>query len=63
MAIPPPFAGYPRHDIDSTNRLYREAGMEPPWTRVYRDGEDVTDTVPPEQWPWPWNPNGRPGQS
>lgn len=29
-------------------RLYVEAGSEPPWARVMRDGVDVTDR--PEVW-------------
>jgi hypothetical protein len=46
------------HDIydKSSEDEYRERyGQEPPWTRVYRDGVDVTDT--PELWPeWRTNP-------
>ena len=34
-----------------------------PWRRVYRDGEDITETVPPDQWPWPWNDDGRSSRS
>ena len=33
---------------ESTERTYLEAGAEPPWVRVWRDGRDVTDR--PEQW-------------
>jgi hypothetical protein len=44
---------YDRHVED----LYREAGIEPPWTRVWQDGVDITDTVPPDEWPWPYNKN------
>ena len=43
-------------------RHYRERfGVEPPWLRVWKDGRDVTDE-PPETWPYPWNPNKRPGE-
>jgi len=41
-------------------RQSREAGMEPSWSRVWRDGQDVTDR--PELWPWPWNRSKRPGE-
>ncbi|MCU1585009.1 MAG: hypothetical protein JWM49_1565 [Microbacteriaceae bacterium] len=44
---------YDRHVED----LYREARIEPPWTRVWQDGVDITDTVPPDEWPWPYNKN------
>ena len=35
--------------------IVRSHGIEPPWTGVYRGGVDITDTVPPEEWPYPWN--------
>jgi hypothetical protein len=40
---------------DGAEKLYRANGVEPPWKRVWLDGVDITDTVPPEQWPWPFN--------
>jgi len=53
-SLPPNGTGYPAPDLEWVARSYRDAGMEPPWTRVYRAGVDVTDQ-PPETWPWPWN--------
>jgi hypothetical protein len=47
---------YPsRHDPDLED-FYRAHGMEPPWTRVWSNGRDVTDEDP-STWPWPWNPD------
>lgn len=45
--------------MDSVARLYREAGMEPPWTRVWDEGVDVTDQDP-STWPYPWNDEDAP---
>lgn len=39
-------------------QVYREAGMEPPWERVYRDGVDVTEEDT-SAWTWPCNESGR----
>ncbi len=50
--------GYPRSDADPVMQMYRAAGMEPGWTRVWDDGIDVTDQDP-ATWPWPWNPDAR----
>jgi hypothetical protein len=41
--------------------LCRAEGMEPAWTRVWRNGRDVTDEDP-STWPWPWHPDKKPGQ-
>jgi len=30
-----------------------------PSRRVYDDGKDITDTHTPDQWPWPFMPDGR----
>jgi hypothetical protein len=46
-------------DLDRTASLYRQAGMEPPWKRAYRDGVDITDE-PRESWGWPFNPDALP---
>ena len=43
---------HPYDEMRVFERVYRDAGVEPPWTRVYLDGVDVTDS--PELWPWPW---------
>ena len=43
----------PHGGNEAAAAAYRAAGMEPPWERVYRNGEDVTDS--PELWPWPWS--------
>lgn len=46
---------YPSMNTDLAVALYRREGMEPGWTRVWRDGVDVTDR--PELWPeWYTNP-------
>lgn len=57
MAIPPPFAGYPT--VSTSVELERELRLggpdwKPSWTRVWRDGRDVTDEDP-STWPYPWN--------
>lgn len=44
---------YPTHAVD-WEAVYREAGVEPPWTRVWRDGVNVTDRL--ESWPEPVKP-------
>lgn len=36
----------------------RAHGLEPAWSRVWNNGQDVTDQ--PELWPWPWNRLARP---
>jgi hypothetical protein len=46
--------GYPAHDPAGDADAYREKGVEPPWTRVWSRGRDVTDESP-ESWPWPWS--------
>lgn len=66
MTFPPPFAGYPRSDANAEYEREKRIGgpgWEPGWSRVWRDGVDVTDTVDPAEWPYPWNPVKRPGQS
>lgn len=60
MTTPPRRPGYAVAEMEAAASVYRNAGMEPPWERVYKDGRDVTDTLPPEEWPWPWNPSNRP---
>ncbi|HEY8589583.1 MAG TPA: hypothetical protein VIL55_08525 [Naasia sp.] len=60
MVIPPPFAGYPSFSAQwEIEREQRIGGpnWKPGWTRVWRDGVDVTDQ--PDLWPWPWNPDRR----
>lgn len=39
---------YPRMSADRDELVYLESGMEPPWTRVWREGVDMTDH--PEVW-------------
>jgi hypothetical protein len=56
-----PSRGYPTHSSERAAQLYRDAGMEPPWTRVWREGRDVTDEDP-VTWPWPWSQPKQPGQ-
>ena len=36
-------SGYPTSERDTVAQLYRDHGMEPGWTRVWREGVDVTD--------------------
>lgn len=36
---------YPKHDEDWAAKLYRDAGMEPPWLLEYEDGK-VVDPAP-----------------
>lgn len=36
-------------------RWYHERGERAPHERVYWDGVDITDSVPPDEWPWPWS--------
>lgn len=43
---------YPDHTSNTDAELYRAAGVEPPWERVYNNGVDVTDQ--PELWPELW---------
>jgi len=52
---------YPQSIEDRFAQAYRDAGMEPGWTRVWRDGVDVTDLVPESDYPWPWNPSAKRG--
>jgi hypothetical protein len=33
---------------ETTERAYLQAGLEPPWVRVWRDGKDVTEE--PTEW-------------
>jgi len=55
--------GRPRQEVtnirpigdDPWAQTYIDHGMNPPWLRVWRDGVDITDAVPPEEWPWPWS--------
>jgi len=59
----PSFRNNPQHDVDEAlERAHRLGGpgWEPAWSRVWKDGVDVTDS--PELWPYPWNPNKRPGE-
>lgn len=51
--------GYPASAVDVGERAYRELGIEPPWTRVWDDGMDVTDQDP-STWPYRWNEAKRP---
>jgi lysophospholipase L1-like esterase len=48
----------PERIILPVAQLYDEAGIPPPWERVW-DGERDLTAEPPETWPWPWNPHGR----
>jgi lysophospholipase L1-like esterase len=48
----------PQHVIGPMARLYEEAGVPPPWEKVWDGQRDLTHE-PPETWPWPWNPRGR----
>ncbi|GAB3132069.1 hypothetical protein [Marisediminicola antarctica] len=57
--LPPNGTGYPKFRGDALERAYRERGIEPPWTRVWDDGADVTGQDP-STWPFPWNPAKRP---
>jgi len=57
--LPPNGTGYPKFRGDAFERAYRERGIEPPWTRVWDDGVDVTEQDP-STWPFPWNPAKRP---
>ena len=57
--LPPNGTGYPGFRRDAFERAYRDRGIEPPWTRVWDDGVDVTDQ-PQSTWPFPWNPGKRP---
>ena len=43
--------GYPTFGTKEhwAEEVYRRAGDEPPWTRIWNDGEDVTDD--PSRWP------------
>jgi len=41
--------------VDKFTQSYLDAGMIPNAERVWRNGQDITDTVPPEQWPWPYS--------
>jgi hypothetical protein len=43
---------HPNHKSNADAEIYRKAGVEPPWERVWRDGVDVTDQ--PELWPELW---------
>ncbi|HEV7957379.1 MAG: putative diguanylate cyclase [Microbacteriaceae bacterium] len=55
-AVPPWFQA-PERVVVPVAHLYRAAGIAPPWERVWDGERDVTEE-PPEEWPWPWNPNG-----
>ena len=57
--LPPNGTGYPRFRGDAFERAYRDEGIEPPWTRVWDNGVDVTDQDP-STWPFPWNAGKRP---
>lgn len=41
-----------RFDHGQNARFYRDAGVRE--ASVWRNGQDVTDTVPPTDWPEPW---------
>jgi hypothetical protein len=55
-----PTAKYTDKTYSWDAQLYRAAGMEPSWTRVWDDGVDVTHNDP-ATWPWPWNPHAQRG--
>jgi hypothetical protein len=42
----------PERNLDADAQVFRDAGVEPPWERVYSNGVDVTDQ--PELWPDLW---------
>jgi hypothetical protein len=47
---------YPSRVDPGLDDFYRQHGMEPSWTRVWRNGRDVTDEDP-STWVWPWGTN------
>ena len=43
------------YDYEWLDKMWRDAGQEPPWTRIFADGVDVTDD--PSRWPkWKTDP-------
>ena len=54
----------PQQHSDRVERLYREHGMRPTWSRVWRNGVDVT-AEPISSWvpPWSWYVEGRRGEA